>query len=158
MEPSPVIHESRRLPFGIYAIVFFIALHVIALLLEILSVQYGTVNDLMKTAGQTILAEFGLGGVYQLLVRNESALSIVNLATIVLLCIVIAGLLAKKRWAWVTTMVLIGSSLLAGIVDYFNDTPRYLSMLVGVLVVFYLNERSVRQAYDHRERTEAHTV
>jgi lysylphosphatidylglycerol synthetase-like protein (DUF2156 family) len=78
----------------------------------------------------------------------------INGVFILLLSFVIAGLLARQRWAWVTTMILIGISLLTSIVHYFNDSPRYLNMMIGVAIVFYLNERSVQRVYEKRAKGE----
>jgi hypothetical protein len=151
---NPELRETNRLPFGIYAIVFFLALHILALILDLLRVQYGVVVDFMDTFGQLILEEFGLGRLFGQFVKNESGLIIVDLTFTVLLCVIIAGLLAKKRWAWVSTMILIGASLLISLVHYFNEDPRFLNMLVGVMVVFYLNERNVQHVYERRTKAE----
>lgn len=81
-----------------------------------------------------------------------------NLVLVVLYSVLIAGLLARMRWVWVATMFLIGSSLMISILDYFNEAPRYINMLIGVLVVFYLNERSVRHVYEQEIEGEGRTI
>lgn len=153
----PVIPHPRRLPFGIYAIVFFLVLHIAGLLFDVLAIRYELGIEFIDSISTVIFEEFGLGGLFQILFPTERALAIANITLVVLFCILIAGLLAKVRWAWVATMLLIGISLLVGILDYANDEPRYLNMLVGVIIVFYLNERSVQYAYERKVRREGET-
>lgn len=129
---------------------FFLALHIVALLLDIALIQFGVVVDLLNSSSQIVFGEFGLGSLLQLFAFDDRYLLIADLIIIVLLSVLIAGLLARMRWAWVATMFLIGASLLVSILGYFNGEPRYVNMLIGVLVVFYLNERSVRQVYEQK--------
>lgn len=150
----PDTHVSKRLPFGIYAIVFFLGIHIAALVLELLRLQFGYVIDFLAQASEIVVSQLGLGGVTDGLMKNQAINVWFNGVVIVLLAINIAGLLARQRWAWVLTMILIGISLLISIVDYFNDSPRYLNMLVAVAIVFYLNERSVQQVYEKRRRAQ----
>jgi carbon starvation protein CstA len=85
-------------------------------------------------------------------------INLIDIGFTVTLSIVIAGLLTKQRWAWVMTMIIIGISLLIGILEYFQESPRYINMLIGVIIVFYLNERNVRRVYDPTVKGEGRTA
>lgn len=56
----------------------------------------------------------------------------------------VAGLLAKRRWGWITTMVLVGFGLLSHLIRVAIGEPEYLGLLLLVISAFYLNQRSVR--------------
>jgi hypothetical protein len=145
---TPDLQEIKRLPFGIYAIVFFLGLHIFALVLSILREQFGIINEVLSAIGDLVLEQFGYGGIFDILIEDMITISIIDIVLIVALALVIAGLLTRQRWAWVMTMIIIGISLLIGILEYFQESPRYLNMLIGVIIVFYLNERNVRRVYD----------
>ena len=66
-------------------------------------------------------------------------LLVASLATII-------GLLAGRAWAWVLAIILSGSILAIDLGWWFSGEPRYLSMLLNVVAVFYLNQRDVRLA------------
>ncbi len=56
----------------------------------------------------------------------------------------VAGLLARQRWGWVLTMLLVGLGLLVGLIRYLIGEPDPLGLLLNVVAAFYLNQRSVR--------------
>ncbi len=56
----------------------------------------------------------------------------------------VVGLLAKRRWGWVLTMVLVGLGLLAQLIRVAIGQPDHLALLLLVVSAFYLNQRSVR--------------
>jgi uncharacterized membrane protein YphA (DoxX/SURF4 family) len=66
-------------------------------------------------------------------------LLVASLATVV-------GLLARRTWAWVLTIILAGTILAIDLGWWFSGEARYLSMLLNVVAVFYLNQRDVRLA------------
>ena len=68
-----------------------------------------------------------------------------------LLAITIVGLLRLRRWAWLLTMILTGSTLLFRIVLYFQAAAPAFNLVFGVLVVFYLNQRNVQQRFKRRD-------
>jgi uncharacterized membrane protein (DUF2068 family) len=77
-------------------------------------------------------------------------LTTINVLIITLLVINIIGLVRLRRWAWLFTMILTGAGLLIGIVQYFHGVTRYFNLVTGVLIVFYLNQRSVQQRFKRR--------
>lgn len=68
------------------------------------------------------------------------------------------GMLRLRPWAWLAAMALQGWTLALFLIDYFTDglssNANYLNALLSVVIVFYLNSRTVRHAFDlarHRE-------
>jgi hypothetical protein len=57
------------------------------------------------------------------------------------------GLWLLQRWAWNVMMLWTGLGLTADLVDYVRGDPHYVQMLVSMIVVFYLNLRSVQYAF-----------
>ena len=66
-------------------------------------------------------------------------LLVASLATVV-------GLLARRTWAWVLAIILSGVILAIDLGWWYSGDARYLSMLLNVIAVFYLNQRDVRLA------------
>jgi len=56
-----------------------------------------------------------------------------------------------KSWAWVASMALQGFSLFAALVGYLRQHPNYISMVLGILLVFYLNQQEIQAAFHHRQ-------
>jgi hypothetical protein len=85
----------------------------------------------------------GFGGLP--LVESFPIVSRVLEVTIAVLAVVgVIGLLQRRRWGWVLTMVLTGVGLLAQIVRVINGQPDFLGLALLVATAFYLNQRSVR--------------
>jgi uncharacterized membrane protein (DUF2068 family) len=61
------------------------------------------------------------------------------------------GLLRYKRWAWVLVMLMTGGQLAVDLWQYFaaGDRP-YVSMLLNIATVFYLNQSEVQRAFGQR--------
>lgn len=72
---------------------------------------------------------------------------------VALLLLAILGLLLQKRWGWIITMILTGLGLFYTIWSYFQGEPRYVTMLLYVIIALYLNQRDVQQAF--REQVSA---
>ena len=59
----------------------------------------------------------------------------------------IVGLLQRLEWGWTISIVTAGLSLALNIGWWLAGEPHYLSMAVNAIVVFYLNQRDVRQVF-----------
>ena len=70
------------------------------------------------------------------------------------------GFLRLRPWAWFVAMVLQGWTLATLLVGYFvHGQGNYASMLLAVVIVFYLNTRTVRETFDlARSRSDADTT
>lgn len=129
MENQPA---RRKRPFGVYAIVFLLVLRALALALEIARVQ----QNLMSVTLPPIEPEVA-----------QIATTGVAVVAIAAICI---GLFLLKRWAWIAAMILIGFNLLLAIAQYLAGEVTYGAMLLDVICVFYLNQRSVQAAFEGR--------
>jgi hypothetical protein len=58
--------------------------------------------------------------------------------------LIVVGFLARRRWAWVLAIVTSGFILAIDLGWWFSAEPRYISMALNVIAVFYLNQRDVR--------------
>lgn len=65
----------------------------------------------------------------------------------VLMLIVTIDLLRLKGWAWLSSMTVQGMGLAAALLGYLRGEPNYYSMFLGVLLVFYLNQQEVQDAF-----------
>jgi len=64
-----------------------------------------------------------------------------------LLLLVGISLRRQRGWAWMAAITLQGLSLLAGLIEYYNQRPNYLGMAISVLVVFYLNLSDIQEVF-----------
>ena len=60
------------------------------------------------------------------------------------------GLLRLKRWGWILTMILTGSSLASNIWQYFQGIPDFFDMAINVVIVFYLYQRDVQASFTRK--------
>jgi hypothetical protein len=63
------------------------------------------------------------------------------------------GLWFLKRWAWLATMLWVGVGMAFGLYAYVIGEPQYLTMLINIATVFYLNQREVQAAFRSRPAT-----
>lgn len=131
--------SARRRPFGVTVIIC----------LQVLS---------MLAAGLYLLAVFAMLAGY--IEVDEATLGLDNIAwsmlQVLLGLFVIYGLWRLRRWAWFIIMVDLGISMSFDIYSFFYGEPNYSSMLFNVLMVFYLNQRDVQNAFVRR-RTDVRT-
>ncbi len=132
--------ERRNRPFGVTVIVVLLLLAAVIALPASLLGLVGTVSsegEIAPLPDRTTIDLIGTLAV--LLVLGVSALAAA------------VGLLRLQRWAWVLTMLLVGTQLATNLWQYFVAGERpYLEMLVDVLLVFYLNQREVQRAFGQR--------
>jgi hypothetical protein len=57
------------------------------------------------------------------------------------------AMLRLRSWAWLVAMTLQGITLASELLAYFHGYPNYVNMVIGATIVFYLNTRTVRQAF-----------
>lgn len=68
-------------------------------------------------------------------------------AIAVLLALMATGIWLFKRAAWVATMLAVGALMVLELRWYARGTPRYLLMVLCVLIAFYLNLREVQSLF-----------
>ena len=68
--------------------------------------------------------------------------------------VVVVGLWRYRLWAWYGMMLLLAYWMATDAIGYFPGTPEYFSMLLNVVMVFYLNQREVRELFDPQSQQE----
>ena len=119
----------RKRPFGVTVIVILQILSILSLVIE-------------YREGAWLLGVL----MPQWMAQDEVVLA-VALFVVLYQFVVTIGLILLQRWAWLLFMVQLGLTMAVDLRAYFNDTPYYTSMLISVVMVFYLNQRDVQQAF-----------
>jgi uncharacterized membrane protein (DUF2068 family) len=140
--PVETAPQKRKRPFGVNAII----------VLSTLSVLYSITLATLMGVG-VFLVEGGLAEM-PYLARLELArwLMIYLIATSVVQVAIIIGLWRLRRWGWFLVMLHTGVGLFLNIWAYFHSRPNYFAMLASVLIVLYLNQREVQQAFIEPEQ------
>ena len=141
---SPIAVKAPRRPFGLNAIIF------IQLLLVMLSAA------LLAVVG---FAQWVMYSIAEDLPSLEINLGIVEIVTLILMFFVnlvcAIGLWRRQRWAWFLTMFQLGVFMISDLYSYFTGAApeSYAwSMLLNVMMVFYLNQREVQAIFMHKNR------
>ncbi len=61
------------------------------------------------------------------------------------------GLWLGYRWAWVLSMLVVGTGLIFAFAVYWAGDPGYLRLLISVVMAFYLNQGTVRDYFEGRD-------
>ena len=129
---APPSHQRRR-PFGLYMILILLTLQV--LLGAFLAVVFGL--GLTMAPGE-IRTKFDLH-------FND----LLEPAALMLVSVVLAfGLWRYRAWGWYGMMLLLAYGMTTDAITYFIGRPDYGSMLLSVAMVFYLNQREVRDLFE----------
>ncbi len=81
-------------------------------------------------------------------ITHNHELSIVLMLNIFVQMIIVAGLWRLQRWAWLLLMLYIGLSLISDMWAYYHlQDLRAISMIIDVIIVFYINQREVKKAF-----------
>jgi hypothetical protein len=119
---------AKRRPFGLYLI---IALQLVVAILLVLA----------------LLGEKTIAIYLKLLVQNPIFFTWFGWVLIGFLLLAVLGLWILKRWGWILTMILTGLGLGFSIWSYFQGSPHYISMVLYLVIVFYLNQRDVQYPF-----------
>lgn len=65
------------------------------------------------------------------------------------------GLLLVRTWAWLLALALLGCQLIIQLSNYFQGHPAYWAMFFSALLVLYLNQRPIREAFHIVPKQEA---
>ena len=122
---------SKR-PFGVYVIIALLILNILANTTDVVRVQ------------------LGLSAVVLPQIQDARVLAILSILIAIVLLVIILGLWRCQYWAWFATMIVTGIALSSGIWLYWNGGRPYASLLINSLVVLYLNQREVRQAFEEQ--------
>jgi hypothetical protein len=127
-----------RYPLGIVIIVVLTALRAVTLVASLLEIQGSEFADWVR--GGSPLPQPAPGSDFEVIAR------ILIVGLLIASVLVVIGLLAGKQWAWVLAIVSSGLILAIDLGWWWSGEPRYGSMLINSVAVFYLNQRDVRTA------------
>jgi hypothetical protein len=136
MKSASFLRRPRKRPFGVSVIIFMLVLYVLFFgiaLFSLYQLPFGEFTlDITETDNPTIARAF-----FILIISIES--------------LIIVGLWHLRRWAWVLIMVQVGLSMLSDFGGYIYGDYSFLSMIINVIIVFYLNQREVQRAFSGQE-------
>jgi len=88
----------------------------------------------------------------QLVLLEGMSSAFVSLFLAIIIVAISIALWFLRKWAWMVAMAIQGVGLLAAIILYFQGRPNYIGMALGVLLVFYLNQQEIQEAFASLER------
>lgn len=138
LDSLPAAVRGQR-PFGLKAIVALLSVQAIAGAMMIAAYSFENQHSLAQ-----------LGSALNAL-SSASALVISQLALAPLRLAAAIGLWHIQHWAWLLTMILLAYTLAFEIVAFFLAQPNTLMMVLGVVTIFYLNQREVQDLFADRE-------
>jgi hypothetical protein len=131
MEP-PLKSSPNKRPFGVSVIVLLI----VAYILFMASVFYLSI----KSQDSSISAQLVN------ILNPTQVLAVLAIELIILLTIAI-GLWRLRQWAWLLLMIWVGIQMFFDLLDYFYGHNIHASMLISVIIVFYINQLEVKKAF-----------
>jgi lysylphosphatidylglycerol synthetase-like protein (DUF2156 family) len=132
-KPSP---KKRQRPFGINAII----------VLLVLLVLNNGVDVIRSIAG---LPPHTFPDVNTLIIQA------LNAVIAILYAVLAVGLWQMRDWAWYAAMIASGLSMFFSIWRHFYGGQPYVTMFLVVVMVFYLNQREVKAAFQRVREAEA---
>jgi hypothetical protein len=130
--------RRRRRPFGVTIIAALLVLN------GLLAAVRGTLllyDIYQREQGHIQVHEFPR------LTENLSLIERLTLPFSIAGIIMAWGMLTLHPRAWFATMALQGLYLIAQLYDYFRGDPPYISLIITLAVVFYLNTRDVQLVF-----------
>jgi hypothetical protein len=127
--------RPRKRPFGVSVIIFMLILYVLLFCISLLSLFKMPFGEFTLDIFQTV---------------NPMYTPVLLILVILIGLVLIGGLFQLQRWAWVLVMILTGFSMLSDLWGYLYGNYSFLSMLINIAIVFYLNQREVQRAFSNR--------
>jgi len=131
MEP-PLKSSPNKRPFGVSVIVLLIA----AYILFMASVFYLSIRSQDSSIAAQLVS----------ILNPTQVLAVLAIELIILLTIAI-GLWRLQQWAWFLLMIWVGIQMFFDLMAYFYVREIHASMLISVIIVFYINQREVKKAF-----------
>jgi hypothetical protein len=131
MEPPLKSSPSKR-PFGVSVIVLMIATYI----LFTASVIYLSI----KSQDSSIAAQL-------VHILNPTEFRAILIAELIILLAIAIGLWRLQRWSWLLLMIWVGIQMFFDLMDYFYNHQIHVSMLISVIIVFYINQQEVKKAF-----------
>jgi hypothetical protein len=126
-----------RYPLGVLIVVAIAALRCVTIAVGLLQVQSDS-RLVQWLIGASPMPDFRAGSDLEVIAKG------VLIGLFVASLLVVVGLLVHQRWAWVLAIVTAGCILALDLGWWWGGEPRYGSMLLNCIAVFYLNQQDVR--------------
>ncbi len=100
---------------------------------------------LVQTSGWSQQVTFARAFKFMPFALIDSMVSGIVTVFLAVLGVVIAiALWGLRSWAWLAAICLQGVGLTSAMYGYFRNRPNYFGMLIGIMLVLYLNQHEVR--------------
>ncbi len=132
MRLTSFLHRPRKRPFGISVIIFLLVVNVLFLGIALFAFVQVPMGEIIF---------------WILRIDNPAIINIFFLIVILFEASIAIGLWRLQRWAWVLIIIQVGLSMLSDLWGYFSGYSSYMTMLINVIIVFYLNQREVQRAF-----------
>ena len=131
----------RKRPFGVIVLIVLQVILILGIVADLVMVQRGQPSAIHYLQG----------------FEDTVFFQPLEIATSLYLIGVAIGLWRLQRWAWIIMMIQLGVSMSVNLWLYFNGNPAYLPMLFQVIMVFYLNQTEVQQAFARKRQRQEMT-
>jgi len=125
-----------RYPLGVLIVILLSALRCFTIATALVNVRSDGILGWIRSGSP--LPEFPPGS------NGEVIAGILLAGLLAASLLVIVGLVARRRWAWVLAIVTSGLILAIDLGWWWSGDARYGAMFLNVIAVFYLNQRDVR--------------
>jgi len=125
-----------RYPLGVLIVILLSALRCFTIATALVNVRSDGILGWIRSGSP--LPEFPPGS------NGEVIAGILLAGLLAASLLVIVGLVARRRWAWVLAIVTSGLILAIDLGWWWSGDARYGAMLLNVIAIFYLNQRDVR--------------
>ena len=139
MKITSFIRRPRERPFGVSVIIFMLILYTLLL-------------AIILFASFTFKVPPGELDLWIMGINNPTIIRVLFVVIAALEISIAVGLWRMQRWAWVLIMIQTGLVMVSDLWGYFHEHPSYISMLISVIIVFYLNQRDIQRAFSGTPR------
>jgi uncharacterized membrane protein (DUF2068 family) len=80
-------------------------------------------------------------------IMNPTEIRAILVVELIILLAIAIGLWRLQQWAWFLLMIWVGIQMFFDLMDYFYGHNIHASMLISVIIVFYINQREVKKAF-----------
>ena len=129
----PIQSPSNKRPFGVSIIVVII----IAYTLLLAIVFYLSINPQLSINELQLMNS----------ITNYYQFSVLLILGATIQIIIAIGLWRLQQWAWFLLMIWVGIQMFFDLMAYFYVREIHASMLISVIIVFYINQREVKKAF-----------
>lgn len=137
MKSPSFLHHPLKRPFGVSVIILMLVLNVVFLAIALFASFEISIGELalwmMRTDDPTVIRIL-----FFMIIFVEAAIAI--------------GLWRLQRFAWVLIMIQTGLGMASDLWGYFHGYPSYTSMLIDIIIVFYLNQNEVQRTFSGTSR------